>query len=247
MARLASNLPGTREQGAPRCFSPGPCVSRSTHEYLDRSDFPTISLLASGWPARYKNQILDKMHETDISIRRQAGPESATAPLRCVRHMGLQALNLLYALCRLPPSALSSRCGTAFQNGQLREDQAGELAADRGSAPRDFGSSDNLLQEELTGNERASGFRGPALVNHLSRQELVLKIAILAEKNAKNIAGTWMRLAKPHLEAGCRRAPTELTQVVFKMLESAPDAVRGTALVIERKTDALGAFVTPGL
>lgn len=96
----------------------------STHEYLDR----------------YKNQILDKMHETDISIRRQA-------------------LNLLYALCRP-------------ENWQQIVDQLLEI----------LGSSDNLLQEEL-----------------------VLKIAILAEKNAKNIG--WY------------------VDVVFKMLESAPDAV----------------------
>ena len=61
-----------------------------------------------------------------------------------------------------------------------------------------LGSSDNLLQEELTGNERAPGFRGPALVNHLSRQELVLKIAILAEKNAKNIG--W------YVDAPCQAA-----------------------------------------
>ena len=56
MARLATNL--------------------NTHEYLDRREHvESLSL------QRYKNQILDKMHETDISIRRQA-------------------LNLLYALCR---------------------------------------------------------------------------------------------------------------------------------------------------
>lgn len=96
----------------------------STHEYLDR----------------YKNQILDKMHETDISIRRQA-------------------LNLLYALCRP-------------ENWQQIVDELLEI----------LGASDSLLQEEL-----------------------VLKIAILAEKNAPNFG--WY------------------VDVVFKMLESAPDAV----------------------
>ncbi|CAJ1389935.1 unnamed protein product [Effrenium voratum] len=96
----------------------------STHEYLDR----------------YKNQILDKMHETDISIRRQA-------------------LNLLYALCRP-------------ENWQQIVDELLEI----------LGASDTLLQEEL-----------------------VLKIAILAEKNAPNFG--WY------------------VDVVFKMLESAPDAV----------------------
>lgn len=95
-----------------------------THEHLER----------------YKSLILEKMHETDISIRRQA-------------------LNLLYALCRP-------------ENWQQIVDQLLNL----------LGQSDSLLQEEL-----------------------VLKIAILAEKNA------------PHHHW--------YVDVVFKMLESAPDSV----------------------
>merc|ERR1719392_487270 len=70
---------------------------------------------------RYKNLILEKMHEADISIRRQA-------------------LNLLYALCRP-------------ENWQQIVDELLEVLS----------SSDALLKEEL-----------------------VLKIAILAEKNAPN-------------------------------------------------------------
>lgn len=95
-----------------------------THEHLER----------------YKGLIMEKMHEPDISIRRQA-------------------LNLLYALCRP-------------ENWQEIVDELLEI----------LGSSDNLLQEEL-----------------------VLKIAILAEKNAPNFG--WY------------------VDVVFKMLESAPDSV----------------------
>mmetsp|Transcript_8755 Transcript_8755/g.27024 ORF Transcript_8755/g.27024 Transcript_8755/m.27024 type:complete len:1015 (+) Transcript_8755:176-3220(+) len=95
-----------------------------THEHLER----------------YKNLILEKMQETDVSIRRQA-------------------LNLLYALCRP-------------ENWQQIVDELLNL----------LGNSDALLQEEL-----------------------VLKIAILAEKNA------------PHHHW--------YVDVVFKMLESAPDAV----------------------
>mmetsp|Transcript_69361 Transcript_69361/g.166304 ORF Transcript_69361/g.166304 Transcript_69361/m.166304 type:complete len:962 (-) Transcript_69361:125-3010(-) len=89
---------------------------------------------------RYKNLILDKMKEPDISIRRQA-------------------LNLLYALCRP-------------DNWQQIVDELLEIV----------GSSDSLLQEEL-----------------------VLKIAILAEKNAPNFKWYF--------------------DVVFKMLETAPEAV----------------------
>jgi len=89
---------------------------------------------------RYKNLILEKMHEPDISIRRQA-------------------LNLLYALCQP-------------ENWQQIVDELLEILA----------NSDALLQKEL-----------------------VLKIAILAEKNAPNF--TWY------------------VDVVFKMLESAPDSV----------------------
>lgn len=89
---------------------------------------------------RYKNLILEKMHEPDISIRRQA-------------------LNLLYALCRP-------------ENWQQIVDELLEI----------LGNSDALLQEEL-----------------------VLKIAILAERNAPNFG--WY------------------VDVVFKMLESAPDSV----------------------
>merc|ERR1740127_82538 len=89
---------------------------------------------------RYKNLILEKMHEPDISIRRQA-------------------LNLLYALCRP-------------ENWQQIVDELLEILS----------SSDQLLQEEL-----------------------VLKIAILAEKNAPNFR--WY------------------VDVVFRMLESAPDSV----------------------
>jgi len=89
---------------------------------------------------RYKNLILEKMHEPDISIRRQA-------------------LNLLYALCRP-------------ENWEQIVDELLEI----------LGSSDQLLQEEL-----------------------VLKIAILAEKNAPNFR--WY------------------VDVVFRMLESAPDSV----------------------
>mmetsp|Transcript_56919 Transcript_56919/g.144354 ORF Transcript_56919/g.144354 Transcript_56919/m.144354 type:complete len:1007 (+) Transcript_56919:172-3192(+) len=89
---------------------------------------------------RYKNLILEKMHEPDISIRRQA-------------------LNLLYALCRP-------------ENWQQIVDELLEILS----------NSDILLQKEL-----------------------VLKIAILAEKNAPNF--TWY------------------VDVVFKMLESAPDSV----------------------
>lgn len=89
---------------------------------------------------RYKNLILEKMHEPDISIRRQA-------------------LNLLYALCRP-------------DNWQQIVDELLEL----------LGVSDNLLQEEL-----------------------VLKIAILAERNAPNF--TWY------------------VDVIFRMLECAPDSV----------------------
>jgi AP-2 complex subunit alpha len=96
----------------------------NTHEHLER----------------YKNLILEKMHETDISIRRQA-------------------LNLLYALCRP-------------ENWQQIVDELLEI----------LGHSDALLQEEL-----------------------VLKIAILAEKNAPNF--TWY------------------VDVVFKMLENAPESV----------------------
>jgi len=99
-------------------------TNMGTHEHLER----------------YKNLILEKMHETDISIRRQA-------------------LNLLYALCRP-------------ENWQQIVDELLNL----------LGQSDELLQEEL-----------------------VLKIAILAEKNA------------PH--------HTWYVDVVFKMLESAPDSV----------------------
>lgn len=89
---------------------------------------------------KYKNLILEKMHEPDISIRRQA-------------------LNLLYALCRP-------------ENWQQIVDELLEILT----------SSDQLLQEEL-----------------------VLKIAILAEKNAPNFR--WY------------------VDVVFRMLESAPDSV----------------------
>eukprot|EP00929_Paragymnodinium_shiwhaense_P095003 TRINITY_DN5592_c0_g1_i1.p1 TRINITY_DN5592_c0_g1~~TRINITY_DN5592_c0_g1_i1.p1 ORF type:complete len:1029 (+),score=310.58 TRINITY_DN5592_c0_g1_i1:263-3349(+) len=89
---------------------------------------------------RYKNLILEKMHETDISIRRQA-------------------LNLLYALCR-PDNWL------AIVDNLL------EILS----------QSDALLQEEL-----------------------VLKIAILAEKNAPNFS--------MHVD------------VVFRMLEFAPASV----------------------
>lgn len=89
---------------------------------------------------RYRTMILEKMHEPDISIRRQA-------------------LNLLYALCRP-------------ENWQQIVDELLEIV----------GTSDQLLQEEL-----------------------VLKIAILAEKNAPNFR--WY------------------VDVVFRMLESAPDAV----------------------
>lgn len=89
---------------------------------------------------RYKNLIMEKMHEPDISIRRQA-------------------LNLLYALCRP-------------ENWQQIVDELLEI----------LGPSDALLQEEL-----------------------VLKIAILAEKNAPNFK--WY------------------VDVVFRMLESAPEAV----------------------
>lgn len=99
-------------------------IMQSMHEHLER----------------YKNLILEKMHEPDISIRRQA-------------------LNLLYALCR--PG-----------NWQQIVDELLEILA----------GSDSLLQEEL-----------------------VLKIAILAERNAPNF--TWY------------------VDVVFKMLESAPDSV----------------------
>merc|ERR1712232_1473410 len=86
------------------------------------------------------NLILEKMHETDISIRRQA-------------------LNLLYALCR--PATW-----------QEIVDELLEILS----------SSDSLLQEEL-----------------------VLKIAILAEKNAPDFK--WY------------------VDVIFRMLESAPDSV----------------------
>mmetsp|Transcript_1310 Transcript_1310/g.3187 ORF Transcript_1310/g.3187 Transcript_1310/m.3187 type:complete len:999 (+) Transcript_1310:180-3176(+) len=89
---------------------------------------------------RYRNLILEKMHEPDISIRRQA-------------------LNLLYALCRP-------------ENWQQIVDELLDI----------LGASDELLQEEL-----------------------VLKIAILAEKNAPNFR--WY------------------VDVVFRMLESAPDSV----------------------
>mmetsp|Transcript_70491 Transcript_70491/g.204298 ORF Transcript_70491/g.204298 Transcript_70491/m.204298 type:complete len:1018 (-) Transcript_70491:23-3076(-) len=89
---------------------------------------------------RYKNLIIEKMQEPDVSIRRQA-------------------LNLLYALC-------------TPQNWQHIVDELLEILA----------HSDGLLQEEL-----------------------VLKIAILAERNAPNF--TWY------------------VDVVFKMLESAPDSV----------------------
>lgn len=96
----------------------------STHEHLER----------------YKNLILEKMHETDVSIRRQA-------------------LNLLYALCKR-------------ENWQQIVDELLEILS----------GSDVLLQEEL-----------------------VLKIAILAEKNAPNFR--WY------------------VDVVFRMLEAAPDSV----------------------
>uniref|UniRef100_A0A6U8XFP0 AP-2 complex subunit alpha n=1 Tax=Zooxanthella nutricula TaxID=1333877 RepID=A0A6U8XFP0_9DINO len=99
-------------------------INPNMHEHLDR----------------YKNLILEKMYEPDISIRRQA-------------------LNLLYALCRP-------------ENWQQIVDQLLEL----------LGVSDALLQEEL-----------------------VLKIAILAERNAPNF--TWY------------------VDVVFRMLESAPESV----------------------
>mmetsp|Transcript_150732 Transcript_150732/g.281113 ORF Transcript_150732/g.281113 Transcript_150732/m.281113 type:complete len:1012 (-) Transcript_150732:159-3194(-) len=89
---------------------------------------------------RYKNLIIEKMREPDISIRRQA-------------------LNLLYALCRP-------------ENWQQIVDELLEVLSD----------SDSLLQEEL-----------------------VLKVAILTEKNAPNF-----RL---------------YVDVVFRMLESAPDSV----------------------
>jgi len=89
---------------------------------------------------RYKNLILEKMHESDISIRRQA-------------------LNLLYAVCR--PG-----------NWQQIVDELLDI----------LGHSDALLQEELA-----------------------LKIAILAEKNAPN--------------------PKWYVDVVFRMLESAPNSV----------------------
>eukprot|EP00401_Gymnodinium_catenatum_P024410 CAMPEP_0117477656 /NCGR_PEP_ID=MMETSP0784-20121206/10936_1 /TAXON_ID=39447 /ORGANISM="" /LENGTH=852 /DNA_ID=CAMNT_0005271967 /DNA_START=145 /DNA_END=2699 /DNA_ORIENTATION=+ len=95
-----------------------------THEHLER----------------YKKLILEKMHESDVSIRRQA-------------------LNLLYALCRP-------------ENWQQIVDELLEV----------LGVSDALLQEEL-----------------------VLKIAILAEKNAPNFR--WY------------------VDVIFRMLESAPDSV----------------------
>lgn len=89
---------------------------------------------------RYKNLIIEKMREPDISIRRQA-------------------LNLLYALCRP-------------DNWQQIVDELLEVLSD----------SDQLLQEEL-----------------------VLKVAILTEKNAPNF-----RL---------------YVDVVFRMLETAPDSV----------------------
>jgi len=95
-----------------------------THEQLDR----------------YRNLIFEKMHETDISIRRQA-------------------LNLLYALCRP-------------ENWQQIVDELLQI----------LGASDALLQEEL-----------------------VLKIAILAEKNAPDFG--------------------RYVDVVFKILESAPESV----------------------
>lgn len=95
-----------------------------THEYLEK----------------YKNLILEKMHETDVSIRRQA-------------------LNLLYALCRP-------------ENWQEIVDELLEILS----------ASDPLLQEEL-----------------------VLKIAILAEKNAPNFR--WY------------------VDVVFRMLANAPESV----------------------
>ncbi|CAK0873646.1 unnamed protein product, partial [Prorocentrum cordatum] len=89
---------------------------------------------------RYRVTILEKMHESDVSIRRQA-------------------LNLLYALCRP-------------DNWQSIVDELLQI----------LGQSDSHLKEEL-----------------------VLKIAILAEKNAPNFG--WY------------------VDVVFKMLESAPEAV----------------------
>lgn len=89
---------------------------------------------------RYKDLILEKMHEPDISIRRQA-------------------LNLLYALCRP-------------ENWQQIVEELLEI----------LNHSDALLQEEL-----------------------VLKIAILAEKNAPNFG--------------------YYVDVVFKMLANAPDSV----------------------
>jgi len=89
---------------------------------------------------RYKNLILEKMHESDISIRRQA-------------------LNLLYALCRP-------------ENWRQIVDELLDILS----------QSDALLQEEL-----------------------VLKIAILAERNAPNFG--WY------------------VDVVFKVLESAPESV----------------------
>mmetsp|Transcript_24803 Transcript_24803/g.53938 ORF Transcript_24803/g.53938 Transcript_24803/m.53938 type:complete len:1010 (+) Transcript_24803:366-3395(+) len=99
-------------------------IMQSMHEHLER----------------YKNLILEKMHESDVSIRRQA-------------------LNLLYALCT--PA-----------NWQHIVDELLEILS----------ASDVLLQEEL-----------------------VLKIAILAERNAPNFG--WY------------------VDVVFRMLESAPDSV----------------------
>eukprot|EP00811_Abedinium_folium_P007046 NODE_164_length_3484_cov_7.370569.p1 GENE.NODE_164_length_3484_cov_7.370569~~NODE_164_length_3484_cov_7.370569.p1 ORF type:complete len:1045 (-),score=321.61 NODE_164_length_3484_cov_7.370569:188-3322(-) len=89
---------------------------------------------------RYNGQILDKMNESDISIRRQS-------------------LNLLYALCRP-------------DNWQPIVDELLES----------LGNNDALLQEEL-----------------------VLKIAIIAEKNAPNFR--WY------------------VDVAFRLIESAPDSV----------------------
>lgn len=89
---------------------------------------------------RYKNLILGQMHDTDVSLRRQA-------------------LNLLYAICRP-------------ENWQGIVDELLEILS----------SSDQLLQEEL-----------------------VLKIAILAEQNAPDF--TWY------------------VDVIFRMLEHAPDSV----------------------
>ena len=109
MARLASNLPGARHV-ALLCLAAFLYFSRSTHEYLDRSGVP-ISFPGSGTvdarPGTRTRSWIRCTKPTFPSADRQ-GPKVPPVPRRFVR-LRLQALNLLYALCRLRSGLASAK------------------------------------------------------------------------------------------------------------------------------------------